>query len=65
MATDESDLIRCANVACKCMIDPSETVCSDYCAAVDGWGNEVQTEICACGHAHCAASLKQGTADSR
>ena len=54
MAT-EDDLIRCANPACKCKIDPKETVCSDYCAAVDGWGNEVQTVVCACGHPDCQA----------
>ena len=53
MATDKSDLIRCANPACSCEIDPSGNTCSDYCATVDGWGDEVQNDVCACGHPDC------------
>ena len=54
MPTPESEKIRCANFACKCLIEPSETACSDHCAAVDGWSAEVQTEVCACGHPECS-----------
>ena len=54
MANEESDLIRCANPACKCMIEPSESVCSDYCAAVEAWkADEVQNDVCGCGHPDC------------
>ena len=56
MSTPEEDKIRCGNFACKCLIDPDQTVCSDYCAAVDGWSSEVQTEVCACGHGDCGSN---------
>lgn len=56
MSTAESEKIRCANFACKCQIEPDQTVCSDYCAAVDGWSSEIQTEVCACGHPNCSAT---------
>ena len=56
MATDESEMIRCGNPACKCSIAPSESACSDYCSAVLAWhADEVQNDVCGCGHPHCAS----------
>ena len=56
MSEPESTKARCANFACKCEVEADLTVCSDYCAAAEGWESEVQTEMCACGHPHCTSA---------
>ena len=60
MATDDADLIRCGNLACKCLIDPGRTVCGDYCEAVQAWkADEVQNDVCGCGHPDCTGAPTQ------
>ena len=56
MPADDSDLIRCGNPACKCRIDPGKTACGDYCTAAQAWrADEVQNDVCGCGHADCGS----------
>ena len=61
MPADDSDLIRCANPACKCQIDPAKEVCSDYCASVVAWhADEVQNDVCLCRHSDCERPGERG-----
>jgi hypothetical protein len=56
---DSKHMIKCGHSACSCMVEPSQSYCSDWCAKhsdADG-SNEMPgkpvPDKCKCGHPDC------------
>jgi hypothetical protein len=51
---------KCGHEGCLCVVEPSQTYCSDYCVKVSGAdasnqlpARQIQGDQCQCGHPAC------------
>ena len=56
----QNHMNKCGHAGCACLVDPSQTYCSDYCVTASGAdasnqlpGHQSESGRCECGHAAC------------